>query len=99
LLGDAISAQLSSSIQRFFGASRVKIDPTVTGTDNLPQARLTVEQQVSKQITVTYITNLNRTQEQLVQVEYDFSVHWSAVAVRQENGLFGVDFVYRKRFK
>jgi translocation and assembly module TamB len=99
LLGEAISAQLSSRIQRFFGASRVKIDPTVTGVDNLPQARLTVEQQVSREITVTYITNLNRTQEQMVQFEWDFSSHWSAIAVRQDNGLFGIDFQFRKRFK
>ena len=99
LLGEAISEQLSSSVQRFFGASRLKIDPTVTGVDNLPQARLTLEQQVSKEITLTYITNLNRTQEQVVQFEYDFSAHWSAIAVRQDNGLFGIDFQYRKRFK
>jgi translocation and assembly module TamB len=99
ILGEAISEQLSSRLQRFFGASRVKIDPTVTGVDNLPQARLTVEQQVSKEITLTYITNLNRTQEQVVQFEYDFSAHWSAIAVRQDNGLFGIDFQYRKRFK
>lgn len=99
LLGEALSAQLSSRLQRFFGASRVKIDPTVTGVDNLPQARLTLEQQVSKEITLTYITNLNRTQEQLVQFEWDFSPHWSAIAVRQDNGLFGIDFQYRKRFK
>ena len=99
LLGQAISAQLNSRIQRFFGASRVKIDPTITGVDNLPQARLTLEQQVSKEITLTYITNLNRTQEQVVQFEYDFSPHWSAIAVRQDNGLFGIDFQYRKRFK
>ncbi len=99
LLGQAISAQLSSRLQRFFGASRVKIDPTVTGVDNLPQARLTLEQQVSKEITLTYITNLNRTQEQVVQFEWDFNAHWSAIAVRQDNGLFGIDFQYRKRFK
>jgi translocation and assembly module TamB len=99
ILGEAISEQLSSRLQRFFGASRVKIDPTVTGVDNLPQARLTVEQQVSKEITLTYITNLNRTQEQVVQFEYDFNPHWSAIAIRQDNGLFSVDFQYRKRFK
>ena len=99
LLGQALSAQLSSRIQRFFGASRVKIDPTVTGVDNLPQARLTLEQQVSKEITLTYITNLNRTQEQVVQFEWDFNSHWSAIAVRQDNGLFGIDVQYRKRFK
>jgi hypothetical protein len=34
----------------------------------LPQAH-TIEQQVSKDITLTYITNLNRTQEQIVQIQ------------------------------
>lgn len=99
LLGQAVSAQLSSRLQRFFGASRVKIDPTLTGVAYLPQARLTIEQQVSKDITLTYITNLNRTQEQIVQIEWGFSRQWSAIAVREANGLFGIDFQYRKRFK
>jgi translocation and assembly module TamB len=99
LIGQAISAQLSSRLQRFFGASRVKIDPTLSGFEYLPQARLTIEQQVSNDITLTYITNLNRTQEQIVQIEWDFSKQWSAVAVREASGLFGVDFFYRKRIK
>jgi translocation and assembly module TamB len=99
LLGEAVSAQLSSRVQRFFGASRVKIDPTVTGVDYLPQARLTIEQQVSKDITLTYVTNLNRTQEQIVRIEWDVSRQWSAIAVREANGLFGIDLQYRKRFK
>jgi len=98
LLGQAVSAQLSSRLQRFFGASRVKIDPTLTGVDNLPQARLTLEQQVSKDVTMTYITNLNRTQEQIVRLQWDFDRNWSAVAVRDQNGLFGIDVQYRKRF-
>ncbi len=99
LIGDAISAQLSSRLQRFFGASRVKIDPTITGAEYLPQARLIIEQQVSSQITLTYITNLNRTQEQIVEFEWDFSRRWSAIATRDANGEFGIDFQYRKRFK
>jgi translocation and assembly module TamB len=98
LLGQALSAQVSNQVQRFFGASRVKIDPTLTGVDNIPQARLTLEQQVSKDITLTYITNLNRTQEQIVRVQWDLNRDWSAIAVRDPNGLFGVDFQFRKRF-
>jgi translocation and assembly module TamB len=98
LLSQAVSAQISSRLQRFFGSSRVKIDPTLTGVDNLPQARLTIEQQVSKDITLTYITNLNRTQEQAVRVQWDLNRNWSAIAVRDPNGLFGIDFQYRKRF-
>jgi translocation and assembly module TamB len=98
LLGEAASEQLSSRLQRFIGSSHVKIDPTLTALDNLPQARLTVEQQVSRDITVTYITNLNRTQEQTIRFQWDFSRKWSVVAVRDANGLFGMDFQYRKRF-
>ncbi len=99
LLGQAASAQMSNISRRFFGGSRVKIDPTLTGVDNLPQARLQFEQQVSKDITLTYITNLNRAQEQIVRVQWDISRTWSAIAVRDTNGLFGVDFQFRKRFK
>ena len=99
LVGQALNAQLSSRLQRFFGATRVKIDPTLLGVDNLPQARLTWEQQVSKDVTLTYITNLNRTQEQLIQVQWDLDKSWSAIAVRDPNGSFGIDFQYRKRFK
>jgi translocation and assembly module TamB len=98
LLGEAASQQLSSRLQRFIGSSHVKIDPTLTAADNLPQARLTVEQQVSRDVTMTYITNLNRTQEQTIRVQWDFSRKWSVVAVRDANGLFGIDFQYRKRF-
>jgi len=99
LLSQAVSAQLSSKLQRFFGASRVKIDPTMTGLSTTPQAMLTFEQQVSKEITLTYITNLNYTAEQIVRFEWDFNRNWSAIAVRDSNGLFGIDFQYRKRFK
>jgi translocation and assembly module TamB len=99
LLGEAVSQQLSNRLQRFFGASRVKIDPTLNAADNLPAARLTLEQQISRDITLTYITNLNRTQEQTVRVQWDFNRQWSAIAVRDANGLFGIDFQYRKRFK
>jgi translocation and assembly module TamB len=99
LVGQALNSQINSRFTRFFGATRVKIDPTLIGVDNLPQARLTWEQQVSKDVTLTYITNLNRTQEQLIQVQWDLNKSWSAIAVRDPNGVFGIDFQLRKRFK
>ena len=98
LLGQAISAPISGRLERLFGVSRIKIDPELTGVTNTPQARLTVEQQLSRDLTVTYITNLNRTQQQIVRVQWDFSREFSVLAVRDDNGVFGVDFLYRKRF-
>jgi hypothetical protein len=32
-------------------------------------------------------------------VEWDLSKTWSAVALREENGMFGIDFPYKKQFK
>lgn len=99
LFGQAISAPISSRLERLFGVSRIKIDPELTGVTNTPQARLTVEQQLSRDVTVTYITNLNRTQQQIVRVQWDLNRDFSVLAVRDDNGVFGVDFLYRKRFK
>ncbi|MEO8130064.1 MAG: translocation/assembly module TamB domain-containing protein, partial [Bryobacteraceae bacterium] len=99
LLGQAIAAPISGRLQRFFGVSRLKIDPLLTGVNAVPQARLTLEQQISKDITLTYVTNLAQANQQLVKIEWDINRTWSAVAIREENGVFGIDFLYKKRFK
>jgi translocation and assembly module TamB len=101
LLGQAIANPLAGRLQRFFGVSKIKIDPLLTGVAGNAQARLTIEQNITPDLTFTYITNVASTtgSAQVVRVEWDFSRHWSAVAVRDEYGYFGIDFQYRKRFK
>ncbi|MGH9673318.1 MAG: translocation/assembly module TamB domain-containing protein, partial [Bryobacteraceae bacterium] len=99
LLGAAMAAPISGRLQKFFGVSRLKIDPELTGVTNTLQARLTIEQQLSREITLTYITNLNRTQQQIVRLQWDFSRDFSLLAAREENGVFGIDFQYRRRFR
>jgi translocation and assembly module TamB len=99
LLGQAIASPVAGRLQRFFGVSRLRIDPTLPGVEYNPQARITVEQQVTPDITFTYITVVTSSNPQVVSVEWDLSRQWSAVAVREENGLFGLDFFYRRRFK
>jgi translocation and assembly module TamB len=98
VLNQAMAGPATSRLQRLFGASRIKIDPTLTGVENIPEARLTMEQQISKDIVFTYITNLNKGQQQIVRVEWGFAKKWSVVAIREENGLFGVDLLYKRRF-
>ncbi|MDX1980151.1 MAG: translocation/assembly module TamB domain-containing protein [Bryobacteraceae bacterium] len=99
LLGQALSAGVSSRLNRFFGVSRVKIDPQLTGLESTPQARLTIEQQISRDITLTYVTNLTGALQQLVRLQWDISRTWSVTATRDENGVIGADILYRKRFK
>jgi translocation and assembly module TamB len=99
LLGSAIANPVAGRLQRFFGVSKLRIDPTLSGVENNPQARLTLEQQVTPELTFTYITNVTSSNPQVVRVEWAFSRQWSVVALREENGLFGVDFFYKRRFK
>ena len=98
LLGQALATPVSSRLQRLFGVSRIKIDPQLTGVDNTPETLVTVEQQLSREITLTYVTNLTHTQQQIVRIEWKFNKDWSVYAVRDSNGIFGVDFVYQRRF-
>ena len=54
---------------------------------------------ISKDITFTYITNLNKGQQQIVGLQWNVNKQWSIQAVREENGIFEVEFLYRKQFK
>jgi translocation and assembly module TamB len=99
LLGGALNATVSSRIQKLFGGGSVKIDPTyVTGTGNAT-ARITVEQQVSKNATMTYATNVNSTAQQLIQAEIDLTQDLSVIAVRDETGVFSLIFKLRRRYR
>ena len=80
--------------------SRLKINPLVTGlTTSNAAAQITLEQNITNNLTFTYITDLSRAQAQTIQVEWDFTHNWSGLAVREENGMFGIDFLYKKQIK
>jgi translocation and assembly module TamB len=100
LLGQAINASpVVGRLQRFFGVSRLRIDPTLPGLESNPQARLTIEEQITPQLTFTYITVVSSSNPQVISIEWDVSKEWSAVAVREENGQFGLDFYYKRQFR
>ena len=99
LLGGALNATVSSRIQKLFGGGSVKIDPSyVTGTGNA-SARITVEQQIAKNATATYATNINSTQQQLIQGQVNLTQNLSVLAVRDESGVFSLIFKIRRRYK
>jgi translocation and assembly module TamB len=99
ILGEALNATFSDRVQRLFGASRVKIDPQFIGSENNPSARVTIEQQISNDITFTYVTSLTQSAETVIQVEYNIDKNVSIVAVRDQNGVLGFDVHIRKRKK
>jgi translocation and assembly module TamB len=99
LLGQALNATVSSRVQRLFGVSRIKIDPQVGGPENNANARLTIEQQVSNKITITYITNLSQSAQQIIQVEWNITRDLSVQGIRDQTGVLGFDVRIRQRKK
>lgn len=98
VLGQAISP-VSNRLSKLFGVANIRIDPYVQSITNTPQARLSVEQQISRNVTVTYVTNLSQTSEQIFRFEWALNRQFSILALRDDNGEFGIDFQYKKRFK
>jgi translocation and assembly module TamB len=103
LLSEAISSQLGGRMERLFGITRFRVDPGLAGfgTTNSSQnvgARVTVEQQVTRDLTVTYVSNVSSSQQQVIQVEYNLNRNISIVGLRDQNGTFGVDIKFKKRF-
>jgi translocation and assembly module TamB len=104
LLSEAISSQLGGRLERLFGIPRFRVDPGLseigsTASGQNAGARVTVEQQVARNLTITYVSNVSSTQEQVIQVEYNVNRNVSIVALRDYNGTFGIDVKIKKRFQ
>ncbi len=99
LLGGALNATVSSRVSKLFGGGSVKIDPAFVGTLGNSSARITVQQQLSRQLAVTFATNVNSSAQQLIQLTYAVSENQSIVATRDETGVFSIVYKLRKRYR
>ena len=103
LLSEAVSSQVGGRLEKLFGITNFRVDPGLTGVgatgaSQNAAARVTVQQQVTRNLTVTYVSNVGSTQQQVIQVEYNVSRNVSVVALRDYNGTFGIDVKIKKRF-
>jgi translocation and assembly module TamB len=99
LLGGALNATVSSRIGKLFGGGTVKIDPAFVGTLGNSTARITVQKQLSRQLSATYATNVNSTAQPLLQAQYDLTPNVSLVVARDESGVFSVVYKIRRRYR
>jgi translocation and assembly module TamB len=99
LLGGALNQTVGNRIGKLFGGGSVKIDPAFVGTLGNSAARITVQQQVNRQLSVTYATNVNYTAQQLLQAQYDLTPNASIVVTRDESGVYSVVYKIRRRYK
>jgi translocation and assembly module TamB len=99
LLGGALNAAVSSRVQKLFGVGSVRVDPNFVGTLGESTARVTVEEQVGRNVTLTFATNVNTTAQQLIQAQFDLTRSISIIAVRDEADVFSAYLQIRGRHK
>ena len=84
LLSEAISSQVGGRLEKLFGITRFRVDPGLAEV-----ASTGSEQNAAARVTV---------EQQIIQVEYNVNRNVSIVALRDQNGTFGVDVKIKKRF-
>ncbi len=99
VLGQAVANPLASRVQRVFGLSQFKIDPSVAGNNGLPSARVTLQQKIFNNVTFTYITDVTQANSEIVRVEWDLTPKFSAVGLRDYNGNVSVEFFYNFKIR
>jgi translocation and assembly module TamB len=95
VLGQAVANPLANRVQRVFGLTQLKIDPSFSGSNGQPSARVTLQQKVASNITFTYITDVSQTNAQIVRVQWDLTNNLSAVVLRDYNGNVSLEMFYK----
>ena len=99
VMSQALAQPGSRRVQRFFGVSRLKVDPQAGGAEFNPSARISTDQPITNDLTLTYSYDLSSAQQQTVRVEWAPTRRWSMIVTRDENGLVGADLIYKKRLR
>lgn len=83
------------------GLDFIRVDLPIESANANPSLRVTLSQQVSKDLSVTYSQDLATSQQRLILVEYFLNKNLSIVASREEANeisALGLDVKLRKRF-
>ncbi|HEV2835187.1 MAG TPA: translocation/assembly module TamB domain-containing protein, partial [Pyrinomonadaceae bacterium] len=108
LLTDAlINAPAQRATSKLFGLTRFEINPVLGTTGSTPAARLTLGRRISKEVTVTYSTNVTSDPNQILALEYRVSDRLSFIAQYEQASTrklsartnnFSFEIRFRKRF-
>ena len=99
LLGGALNATVSNRVQKLFGAGSVKVDPNYLGAFGNSTSRITVQEQLGRNVVLTYATDVNTTGQQLLQAEVAINRHVSLVVARDESGVFSMVVKATRRYR
>ncbi|HYP13643.1 MAG TPA: translocation/assembly module TamB domain-containing protein, partial [Bryobacteraceae bacterium] len=93
-----VGSQLGRGIAGATGLSTVRIEPNLIAAEARPGARLTVGQDITRNLELIYSMDLVNSSDQIYVAEYDITRRFTGRAVRQSDGSFRMDFRHEVRF-
>lgn len=105
LLSEAVTSQIGAPVERLFGITNFRIDPflasslATSGVTQTTEARVTIQKQVTHDLSVTYSTNAASNQQQVVEVDYAIRRNVSIVALRDINGIYSMSVKFTSHFR
>ena len=99
IVSKALADPVAGRLQRVFGVTQLKIDPSFTTGSDVPTANLTLQQRITSNLTFTYVSAVNDPNSTLIRIEWAFNPQYSAVATRDQNGIVSINFFYKRQFR
>ncbi|MGB7081714.1 MAG: translocation/assembly module TamB domain-containing protein, partial [Candidatus Acidiferrales bacterium] len=104
LLSEAVTSQIGAPVEKLFGVTNFRIDPFLASSivgqsvTQTTEARVTVQKQVTRDLSVTYSTNAASNQQQVIEVDYAIRREITIVALRDINGIYGISVKFTSHF-
>jgi translocation and assembly module TamB len=104
LLSEAVSSQIGAPVEKLFGVTNFRIDPFLAtslagqSVTQTTEARVTIQKQVTHDLSVTYSTNAASNQQQVIEVDYAIRREVTIVALRDINGIYGISVKFTNHF-
>jgi outer membrane protein assembly complex protein YaeT len=93
-----VGSTLGRQVERATGLSRVRVEPNLIAAETNPGARLTVGQDITRQLQLVYSMDLVNSSDQIYIAQYDLTKRFVTRGVRQSDGSFRFDFHHDIRF-
>ncbi|HKF51885.1 MAG TPA: translocation/assembly module TamB domain-containing protein [Candidatus Acidoferrales bacterium] len=105
ILSEAITSQIGAPVERLFGVTNFRIDPFLatslvgSSVTQTTEARVTIQKQVTRDLSITYSTNAASNQQQVIEVDYAVHRNITIVALRDINGIYGISVKFTNHFR
>jgi translocation and assembly module TamB len=98
VIANGLSSQVTNRLEKLTGISQLQIDPSLSGNNSNPGARVAIQQRVTSSILFTFATDLTNTQNEVVQLKYQTRGRLSISLTRDEYGSYAIELKTRKTF-